>query len=69
VADEQEPGVEVDVGPVQAERFAFAHAGADEQFEQFCERVVDLVAVAQECGGLFDCPTWTLSPAGCGDVV
>jgi hypothetical protein len=39
VAEEQQPGFEVDVGPVQAERFAFAHAGADQQLE-FGERVV-----------------------------
>lgn len=44
VADEQRPGFEV--GPVQAKRFAFAHAGVDKQFVQFGERVVDQAALA-----------------------
>jgi hypothetical protein len=64
VTDEQQPGIEVDVGPVQAEGFAFAHPGGDEQFEQFGEWVVDLMPVAQERCGFFDCPAGTLDAVG-----
>ena len=52
VADEQELVVEVDVGPVQGERFAFAHAGADDQFVELVQRVAGPGAVLEEGHGL-----------------
>lgn len=51
-ADEQQAGVEVDVGPVQRECFALAQAGADDEFEQLGEWVGDGCAVLQEGHGL-----------------
>jgi hypothetical protein len=52
VADEQHGLVEVDICPVQGEGFAFPEPGADDQFIEVGERIVDLRAVMEECGGL-----------------
>jgi hypothetical protein len=52
VAHEQDLGVEVDVGLVQRERFAFAHPGAEDEFAELGEWVVNLGAVVQEGYGL-----------------
>ncbi|MFK0194904.1 hypothetical protein [Kitasatospora sp. NPDC090308] len=41
---------------MQAEDFALAHAGADEDFEQVGQEWVGLVAVAQEAGGFVGGP-------------
>ncbi|MFF9722502.1 hypothetical protein ACF1HA_13115 [Streptomyces gardneri] len=44
--------VEVDVVPVQAQGFALAHAGADENLEQTSHLRIGLVAVGEEAGRL-----------------
>jgi hypothetical protein len=37
---------------VQGQRFALAHAGAEDDLVELGERVIDPGAVAQECDGL-----------------
>lgn len=74
-AYEEHALVPIDVGPTQAQRLAFAHAGADHQLVQVGQQVVDVVAVAQEGAGFFVGPAdellaWeTWQPYEAGGVV
>lgn len=54
----------MDVRPVQGECFALPQAGADDQFEEVRERVVDVRAVSEEGGGLRRGPAGALGLGG-----